>query len=149
MTATQQALLHTKMDAVPYFLSTGQCQWSKQPTRQKNIKSFRLCSMEEAWLRFSSSSTAKVISSLEVGSMCFLQCSLLCSSMNLILEREREKHQPKLMQLRSSLAVISSQGRGFPGCCPFLWFWGRWGGHILSCLTAINMWQLMRSNKDF
>jgi hypothetical protein len=27
MTATQQALLYTKMDAVPYFLSTGQCQW--------------------------------------------------------------------------------------------------------------------------
>jgi hypothetical protein len=42
--------------------------------------------------------------------------------------RGREKHQPKLMQLRSSLAVISSQGRGFPGGCPFLWFWGRGGG---------------------
>ncbi len=65
--------------------------------------------------------------------------------------REREKHQPKLMQLRSSLAVVFSQGRGFPGCCPFLWFWGGgWGVvHILSCLTHINMWQLMRSKKDF
>jgi len=44
-------------------------------------------------------------------------------------EREREKHQPKLMQLRSSLAVISYQGRGFPGCCPFLWYLGRRGAH--------------------
>jgi hypothetical protein len=64
-------------------------------------------------------------------------------------EREREKHQPKLMQLRSSLAVISYQGRGFPGCCPFLWFLGEGGGYILSCWTPINMWQLMRSKKDF
>jgi hypothetical protein len=30
MTATQQALLYTKMDAVHYILSTGQCQWSKK-----------------------------------------------------------------------------------------------------------------------
>jgi hypothetical protein len=26
---------------------------------------------------------------------------------------------------------------------------GEWGGDILSCLTPINMWQLMRSKKDF
>ncbi len=119
---------------------------------QKNIKSSRLCSMEQAWLRFSSSSTAKVTSSFEVGSMCFLQCSLLCSWMNLILVRGRERERETSAKDDATEIFLGSYilpGKRLSRVRSLSLVLGEGGGHILSCLTPINMWQLMRSKKDF
>jgi hypothetical protein len=69
-------------------------------------------------------------------------------------ERERERERERETSAKDDATEIFLGSYIFPGkrlsrVLSLSLVLGEWGGDILSCLTPINMWQLMRSKKDF